>query len=133
MVIAAEYPFFSILGSMVLFFAWLSWVWTAIAVLSDVFRRNDISGWAKAGWMLVVIVLPFLGVLIYVVSNSEEMAERRQQASMDVLAGLAAEGATAEIERGKQLLDSGAINRDEFAAIKATALGRQSAVGAAAP
>jgi hypothetical protein len=133
MVIAAEYPFFSILGSMVLFFAWLSWVWTAIAVLSDVFRRNDISGWAKAGWMLVVIVLPFLGVLIYVVSNSEEMAKRRQQASMDVLAGLAAEGATAEIERGKQLLDSGAITRDEFATIKATALGRQSAVGAAAP
>jgi hypothetical protein len=141
MVMAAEYPFFEILGSMVLFFAWLSWVWMAITVLSDVFRRHDISGGTKAGWILAVIVLPFLGVLIYVISNGEQMARRRAEESQAARAGFddyvktvaASGGAAAEIERGKQLLDSGAITRDEFATIKATALAQQPAVGAAAP
>jgi hypothetical protein len=93
-----------------------------------VFRRRDISGWTKAGWTVAVIVLPFLGVLIYVVSNGEQMAERQGQASQAVPGG-----AAGEIERGKQLLDSGAITRDEFATIKATALGQQPAAGAVAP
>ena len=76
MLIAADYPLLDITWTMLVFFDWVIWFWILIKVLSDVFRRRDMSGWAKAGWTLFVIVLPFLGVLIYVGTNGQEMAER---------------------------------------------------------
>jgi hypothetical protein len=130
MPIAADYPFLNILWSMIIFFLWVAWIWVLILILSDVFRRHDLSGWGKAGWTFFLIVLPFLGALIYLIADSDGMAERRaqdvkgQQAQMDdyVRSVAGSGGAAAEIDKAKQLLDSGAINQTEFDALKAKAL-----------
>ncbi len=130
MVIAADYPFFDIFWTMIIFFVWVLWIWTVIAVIADVFSRHDLSGWAKAAWIVFVVVLPWLGVLIYLIVNGSKMADRRvhqSQASRaefdDYVKTVAATGGAAgEIEKAKQLLDSGAITQDEFEAIKAKAL-----------
>jgi hypothetical protein len=129
-VFATSYPFLNILWSMLIFFAWVIFIWIAITVLIDVFRRHDISGWGKAGWTIFVVILPWLGVLIYLIVNHTGMAERRYkdaataQAQMDdyVRATAGSGGAASEIERAKKLLDDGAINQSEFDAIKAKAL-----------
>jgi len=130
MPIAADYPFLNILWSMIIFFLWVAWIWVLILILSDVFRRHDLSGWGKAGWTFFLIVLPFLGALIYLIADSDGMAERRaqdvkgQQAQMDdyVRSVAGSGGPAAEIDKAKQLLDSGAITQAEFDSIKAKAL-----------
>jgi hypothetical protein len=130
MVIAADYPFLDIFWTMIIFFSWVIWIWVAISVFADVFRRHDISGWVKALWVVFVIVLPFLGVLVYLIANGKGMAERKQkdvqaaQAQMDdyVKSVAASGGSAAEIEKAKGLLDSGAIDQREFDALKAKAL-----------
>ena len=76
MVLAADYPFLDIVGTMLIFFAWVIWFWILIRVLVDVFRRHDLSGWGKAGWTLFMIVLPFLGVLIYLIAHGKDMGQR---------------------------------------------------------
>jgi Phospholipase_D-nuclease N-terminal/Short C-terminal domain len=119
MPLAAEYPFLEILWTMLIFFVWVIWFWTLIAILGDIFRRHDISGWAKAGWTLFVIVLPILGVLVYLGTNGQGMAERRGR---EIRAAQVGVGPAAEIEQAKQLLDSGAINAQEFEALKRQAL-----------
>jgi hypothetical protein len=131
MVFAADYPFLDVLWSMVVFFAFVIWVWLLIAVFADVFRRHDISGWGKAGWTIVLIVLPYLGVFIYLIAHGSDMAKRSaKQASKDqaqfddyVRDVAGSDGPAAEIDRAKKLLDSGAINQNEFEAIKRKALG----------
>lgn len=128
MLIAADYPFLSILWTMIIFFAWVAWIWIVITVLIDIFRRRDIGGWGKAGWVVFVIVLPFLGVLIYLIAEHEGMQERSlehanaQRAAMDRYVRDTATGSATEIAKAKELLDSGAITQAEFDAIKAKAL-----------
>jgi hypothetical protein len=131
LVLAADYPFLNIFWTMILFFSWVIWIWMMILILSDVFRRRDMSGWAKAAWTVFLIVLPFLGVLIYLIANHDGMTSRRvedvqaQRAEFDDYVKTVATdggGAAAEIEKAKGLLDSGAINQSEFEAIKAKAL-----------
>jgi hypothetical protein len=130
-VIASSYPFFHILWSMLIFFAWVIFIWIAITVLIDVFRRHDLSGWGKAGWTLLVVIIPWLGVLIYLIVNHQGMAERRYreaataQAQFDDYVRQTAGsggGAAAEIEKAKALLDNGTITQAEFDAIKSKAL-----------
>jgi general stress protein CsbA len=131
MVIAADYPFLNILWTMIIFFAWVAWIWILVVILIDVFRRRDESGWVKALWVIFLIVLPFIGVLVYLIVNHDGMAERSaqqaktQQAQMDdyvrSVAGSGG-GAAGEIEKAKQLLDSGAITQQEFDQLKAKAL-----------
>ncbi len=77
MLIATAYPFLSIFWTMMIFVFWVLWIWLVVTILVDVFRRTDLSGWAKAGWTVFVIVLPFLGVLIYLISQGSQMAARR--------------------------------------------------------
>jgi hypothetical protein len=128
MLIAADYPFLDVLWTMIIFFAWVIWIWIAITVLVDVFRRHDISGWGKAGWTVFIIVLPFLGVLVYLIAQHEGMRERSakhaqaQQQQFDQYVREAAGGSTAEIAKAKELLDAGTITQAEFDAIKAKAL-----------
>jgi hypothetical protein len=128
--IAADYPFLDVIWTMIVFFAWVIWFWLLITILADVFRRHDLSGIGKVGWTVFVIVLPFLGVLIYLGTQSKHMAERNMrdakqaQAQMDdYVRSVATEGgAAAEIERAKKLLDDGAISQSEFDQIKQKAL-----------
>jgi hypothetical protein len=130
MYLAADYPFMDVLWTMILFFCWVAWIWMLVIILSDVFRR-DLSGWGKAAWCVFLIFLPFLGALVYLIAEGKNMTERRvrdaqvAQADFDgYVRKVAANGGSAgEIERAKQLLDSGAINQEEFEKLKAKALG----------
>jgi Short C-terminal domain/Phospholipase_D-nuclease N-terminal len=130
LVIAASYPFLNVLWDILIFFAWVIFIWIAITVLIDVFRRHDISGWGKAAWVVFVVILPWIGVLVYLIVNHTGMAERQAQdtqvaqAQFDQYVRSAAGkgGPASEIQTAKQLLDSGAISQQEFDAIKAKAL-----------
>ncbi len=128
--IASSYTFLDAFWDILLITAWLIFFWIAITVLIDVFRRHDISGWAKAAWVIFVVILPWIGVLVYLIVNHTGMAERRYneaataQTQFDDYVRQTAAGAspTAEIERAKKLLDEGTISQAEFDAIKAKAL-----------
>jgi hypothetical protein len=129
-VLAADYPFLDVLWTLFVFFAWVIWFWLLITVFGDLFRRRDLSGWGKAAWIIFVIVLPYLGVLVYLIAQHDGMAERSAQQAQatqaqfdDYVKSVAASGGSAaEIEKAKQLLDSGAITQAEFDALKAKAL-----------
>jgi len=130
--LAADYPFLDILWTMILFFAWVAWIWILVMIIGDLFRRHDTSGWVKAAWVVFLIVLPFIGVLVYLIANSKGMAERQAkhvQASQEQFAQYVQSVATTdrpgvagEIEKAKALLDSGAITQAEFETLKAKAL-----------
>ena len=130
MLLDAQYPFLSVMWTLLVIFGWVIWFWLLIVIFGDVFRRHDISGWSKALWSIFVIVAPFLGVLIYLGVNGKGMAERNEKAQKtartemdDYVRSVASSGGAAgEIEKAKQLLDSGAINADEYAALKQKAL-----------
>jgi hypothetical protein len=130
--LATDYPLLNIIWTMLVFFGLVIWLRLLFTVFADLFSRHDISGWGKAGWSVFAIVLPFVGVLAYLGTQGEQMAERsakRAQAAQaqadDYVRSVAGstEGPAAEIEKAKQLLDSGAITQAEFDAIKAKALG----------
>jgi hypothetical protein len=129
-VVAADYPFLDVLWTIIIFFAWVIYIWVAITVVIDVFRRHDIGGFAKALWVVAVILVPFLGVLVYLIVEHDGMRERSmeqvkaQRAELDeyVRHTAGSGGPAAEIERAKALLDSGAISQAEFDAIKEKAL-----------
>ena len=126
--LAADYPFLNVLWTMIIFFAWIIYIWVAITVLIDVFRRHDIGGGSKALWVVFVIVLPFLGILVYLISNHDGMRERSvkevkaQQDAFDQYVRDTAGGSAAEIAKAKELLDAGTISQQEFDAIKQKAL-----------
>jgi putative oligomerization/nucleic acid binding protein/phospholipase D-like protein len=128
MPIAADYPFLDVLWTMIIFFCWVAWIWILITVFVDVFRRDDIGGWGKAGWVVFTIVLPFLGVLIYLIAQHDGMRRRStrqaqaQKQEFDQYVREAAGGPAAEIAKAKELLDAGTITQEEFDALKAKAL-----------
>ena len=115
--IATSYPFLDVMWTLLVFFAWVIWFYLLITVFGDLFRRHDLSGWAKAAWIIFVIILPYLGVLVYLIAEHEGMAERnakqlqQSQAQIDdYVRSVAAKSDPADqIAKGKQLLDQGAI------------------------
>lgn len=128
MVLAADYPFLDVFWTLIIFFAWVVWIWMMIIILTDVFRRKDIGGWAKAAWVVFLIILPFVGVLVYLIAEHKGMEERQTEAAnqaqqqTDQYIRSVAGGASGEIEKAKSLLDSGAITQTEFDTLKAKAL-----------
>ena len=133
MVVAADYPFLDVFWTMLVFALWIVWFWILIRVFADVFRRHDISGWGKAGWVLLTVLVPFVGVLIYLIAHGKDMGQRdieqykAQRAQFnEYVRSVAADGgeggAAAEIAKAKSLLDSGAITQAEFDSLKAKAL-----------
>jgi hypothetical protein len=130
MPLLADYPFLDVMWTMLVFFLWIAWFWILFGVWGDIFRRHDLSGLGKTGWFIFTLVLPFLGVFIYVVSQNDGMSQRNleraqaQRAQMDdyVRSTAGSGGAAAEIEKAKQLLDTGAITQPEFEALKQKAL-----------
>jgi hypothetical protein len=130
--LAADYPFLDVLWTMFIFFLWIIWFWLLFTVFVDVFRRHDISGGKKVLWLIFVILVPFLGVFVYIISQNDGMTQRNldraqaQKAQFDDYVKQTAGGsggAAAEIDKAKQLLDSGAISQAEFDQLKAKALG----------
>src|SRR3954452_20993435 len=130
MLIAADYPFMDVLWSMIIFFFWVIWIWIVITVLIDVFRRHDIGGFAKALWVIFVVILPWLGVLIYLIAEHDGMRERsmkqaqtEKKAFDEYVRGAAGGGGSAaDIAKAKELLDAGTITQEEFEGWKAKAL-----------
>jgi hypothetical protein len=128
MFVASDYPLLDVFWTILIFFSWVIWFWIVITVFADLFRRHDISGWGKAAWIVFVIVVPFLGVLVYLIAQHDGMRERStkdaqaQQQAFDQYVRDTAGGSAAEIAQAKELLDSGAITQAEFDAIKAKAL-----------
>jgi preprotein translocase subunit SecG len=127
-VVAADYPFLEVLWTMLVFFVWVAWFWLLITIAMDVFRRRDIGGGKKTIWLLFMLFIPFIGVLAYLITNHDDMAKRdleraqAQRAQFDEYVQSVSGGAAAEIDKAKQLLDSGTITQAEFDAIKAKAL-----------
>jgi hypothetical protein len=127
-VLAADYPFLDVLWTMFIFFIWILWFILLFRVIADIFRRRDIGGGGKTLWILFVILLPFLGVFIYLIAEGREMADRDMQSAQasqqqfDTYVKSVAGGSASEIEKAKQLLDSGAITQAEFDSLKAKAL-----------
>ena len=126
--LAADYPFLDIFWTMFIFFLFFIWVTILFRIFGDIFRRNDIGGGAKTLWIIFVIILPFLGVFIYLISQNDGMTQRAldhaqaRRSEMDSYVQSVAGGAAGEIERAKGLLDSGTITQAEFDAIKQKAL-----------
>src|SRR3954447_19270878 len=112
MLIAADYPFLDVFWTMIIFFAWVVWIWMMVVILTDVFRRRDIGGLAKAAWVVFMIVLPFIGVLVYLIAQHDGMAERNAQQAQAmekafddrVQQAAASAGPAAEIEKAEQML-----------------------------
>jgi hypothetical protein len=113
------------------FFLFVIWFWLLVMIFSDLFRDHEMSGWAKALWIILVIVLPFLGILIYLIVRGRGMAERnlkqqqamKQQMDAQIRAVAGTGGSPADqIAQAKSLLDTGAITQAEFEALKAKAL-----------
>jgi len=130
MLIATDYPLLEVFWTMLIFFAFFIWIWILVTVFADLFRRKDISGWGKTGWIIFVIVLPYLGVFVYLIAEHKGMTERtisQQQAAqtqMDqyVKSVASTSDPTAQIANAKALLDQGTISQAEFDQIKQKAL-----------
>jgi hypothetical protein len=129
-VLASSYPFVNVLYDMILFFAFVIWIWLLFTVFADIFRRHDSSGFGKALWVIFVIIAPYLGVLVYIIAEHKGMAERNikqiqaQQAQMDeyVKSVAASSDPTEQIAKAKSLLDDGTITQAEFHDLKKKAL-----------
>jgi hypothetical protein len=133
MPLAADYPFLDVFWSILVFFIWVAWFFLLFRVFVDIFRRHDIGGGKKVVWIIFTLLVPFLGVFVYIITQSHHMAERdlaqaqAQQRQFDeyVQSRAAAGGgvgAAADIEKAKGLLDSGAITQAEYESLKAKAL-----------
>jgi Short C-terminal domain len=128
--VLATYSFGDVMWTMFVFFAWILFFWLLFGVFGDLFGRHDISGWAKVGWTVLVIILPFVGIFIYLISQGKGMGERAQQRAQsqkaevdDYVRSVASSGSpTEEIAKGKELFDSGAITQAEYDQLKARAL-----------
>jgi hypothetical protein len=131
LITSTSYPFLNLFWDILIVFAWILFIWVAIICFTDIFRRRDISGWGKAAWVVLIVIIPWIGVLAYLIFNHNGMADRSEkqaqasQAQFDDYVRQAADrgGPAGEIETAKKLLDSGTITQDEFDAIKAKALG----------
>jgi hypothetical protein len=130
MIAATSYPFLEVFWTMLIFFAFVIWIWILITVLIDIFRRHDTSGFAKVLWIIFIIVLPYLGVFVYLIAEHKGMTERAikqqeaAQSQMDkYVQSVAAQTDPAEqIAKAKGLLDAGTITQAEFDQIKQKAL-----------
>jgi hypothetical protein len=130
MILATSYPFLEVFWTLLIFFAFVIWLWILFTVFTDIFRRHDTSGFAKVLWIILIIIIPYFGVFIYLIAEHKGMTERaiaaqqNAQAQVDqYVKSVAGAGDPAEqIAKAKQLLDSGTITQAEFDQIKQKAL-----------
>jgi ABC-type multidrug transport system fused ATPase/permease subunit len=123
-------PLLDLFWTMLVFFLWVAWFWLLISVFADIFRSDDLSGWGKAGWVLLTVVLPYVGVIIYLIARGRTMQEREakrlgelEQATAAYIRGVASTPSTTEeLARLAQLHESGSLTDDEFTTQKARIL-----------
>jgi hypothetical protein len=129
-VLATSYPLLEVFWTMLIFFAFVVWLWILFVVILDIFRRQDTSGWVKVAWIVFIIVLPYLGVFVYLIAEHKGMTERsvrQQQAAqteMDqyVRSVAGKSDPTEQIAKGEELLKQGTISQAEFDQLKKQAL-----------
>ncbi len=122
MLTAGSFTFGNFLLDVLAVFVFVLWFWLLITVISDLFRRHDTSGVAKAIWVIALILFPYLGVFIYLISQSRGMAERnnqRAQQARDELRQIVGFSAADEIEKLERLKNAGAISNDEYTRLRA--------------
>ncbi len=129
MLIASTYPFLEVFWTMLIFFAFFIWIWILFIVFADLFRRSDASGWAKVAWIIFIVILPYLGVFVYLIAEHKGMTERSleqqsaAQTEMDAyVKSVARPDPTQQIAKGEELLKQGTITQAEFDQIKQKAL-----------
>jgi Short C-terminal domain/Phospholipase_D-nuclease N-terminal len=122
-------PLIHILWSIFVFFLLVAWIWVLISVISDVLSRSDINGFQKALWVLGIIVLPWLGVIIYLLIDGDKMAERSAQAAAKVeeirrnyIRDVAGHSVADELSKLAELREKGVITASEFDTQKAKLL-----------
>ena len=128
----SSYPLLNLFWTMFEFFLWVAWIWILIMVFIDIFRSHDLSGWAKALWLIFVLVIPLIGVLVYLIARGGEMQDRaaRQAQQQDAEARRYIQQAAAEspassadqLAKLADLRDRGVITADEFDREKAKIL-----------
>ena len=128
-----NFPLLQIFLEMMFFFLWILWFFLLFRIITDLFRSKDIGGWGKAGWMILVIILPLFGVLIYLIARGGGMADRelaRQQAAQEdfkeyvrkTAATTPSKSSVDELAQLAELRDKGVLTPEEFAAQKAKLL-----------
>jgi len=131
-----DYPLLNLFWTMFYLFLWIAWLFLLFRIIVDIFRSKDLGGWGKAGWMILVFILPWLGALIYLIARGGSMHERDAQQARDSQAAMdayiservkevrpaASASPVDELAKLAELHKSGAINDDEFAAMKAKVL-----------
>ena len=130
MLAVTDYPLLEVFWTMLIFFAFFIWIWLLFICFADIFRRKDTSGWVKVAWIVFIIIVPYLGVFVYLIAEHNGMAERSQkqaeaaQSEMDqyVKSVAGSNDPTAQIANAKSLLDQGTISQAEFDQIKQKAL-----------
>jgi hypothetical protein len=130
LIAVTDYPLLEVFWTMLIFFAFFIWIWLLFIVFADLFRRDDASGWVKVAWIVFIVILPYLGVFVYLIAEHKGMTERtikQQEAAkseMDqyVKSVAGSSDPTEQIAKGEQLLKSGSISQAEFDQIKQKAL-----------
>ena len=131
MILASNnYPFLEVFWTILIFFAFIVWLWILFTVFTDIFRRHDTSGAVKVLWIIFIIIVPFLGVFVYLIVEHAGMTERtakqmkqNEAQAADYVRSVTAESdPTEQIAKAKQLLDNGTITQAEFEQAKAKAL-----------
>ena len=124
-------PLLDLLFAMLWFFLFIAWIWLVVSVFIDIFRSDDLSGWGKAGWSIVVLAVPLIGVLIYLIVRGDKMQQRRvddaaaqRQATDAYIRSAAASGSSVadELTKLAQLRDAGTLTEDEYQQQKAKLL-----------
>ncbi len=118
------YTFWDVIWTMIAFFFWFMLIWIFISIFADIFRRNDLTGGWKAIWIIVIVLIPFIGALIYIVSRPKVTAQDVQMMTQADAAQKAAAGVTPadQIEKLNQLKASGAITEPEYNQLKKKAM-----------
>ncbi|MFB8211641.1 SHOCT domain-containing protein [Streptomyces sp. NPDC056010] len=133
-----DYPLLNLFWTMLWFFLWIMWLFLLFRVIMDIFRSDDLSGWAKAGWLILALVLPYLGVLIYVIARGKSMGKRDVQEAKERDAAFKAYirdaagtegggshksgGHVEDLSKLADLKDKGAITEEEYQRAKSKLL-----------
>ena len=125
MLFSGGFTFSNFLADVLSIFIFVVWFWLLITVFGDLFRRHDISGWAKAVWVIVLILFPYLGIFIYLISQHRGMAERqsqRVQQARDELRHVVGFSVADELEKLERLKNSGTISNEEYQRLRTRAV-----------
>jgi uncharacterized membrane protein len=120
----ATVTFWDIVFAMIAFFFWFMFIWIFISLFGDIFRRNDLSGGAKAGWIFLLVILPFLGALIYMIARPKVTAQDVEDLTRTEAASKAAAAVSPadQIAKLSELRAAGAITEEEYTSLKQKAI-----------